>query len=818
MDSELLRRLRDRSPRDLVSDARYAGALVAVFGFALWIRLIPKQGMERLQALDPYMIARMSHAIATGGSLPLFDAWRYFPYTTPTFLFNLGDIFIPAYLYQLAAPFMDFLTWTQVYPAIAGALMVVAMYFAGKEMFGRRAGLLAAFFLAASPAVLHRSSAGWFEKEPLAAFLMISSIYFVTRAWKRTSWPSGIAAGAALGIALTVWGGAKFLVLLYPVILFPVAFIDEDIEGLLAAFSPAILVGHLLPAILNPSRFGVPSGPFVFSLGVLGIVWARYLAGAYEVVDDAHLGYVIPGLSALGGVLMFLSPLYSQALAEYALAFIHKATQSGGGVIAGTVAENQAARAGQIVGQIGAFQSTRVLPDAVAVASEFFSGWTFSLIGTGLLLAVLGGMLVRKYTGREEVPRAAAYAAFGVTFPALILGLLLMLPGNPLDNATAFLFAILTGGTGAALLFLLSMDDADPVTLPQQWYLVIPLLWILSTLYGATQKSRLLFLTAQPVALMAGYGLSTGISAFERSSFREAVRRADTDIEAERVYRAVLVLVLVPVVLFNGAAAYGMAQGIGGSPNQAWMENLEFMREETPVDSVVLSWWDYGYWFESIGARAAIADGGNLGFYAQPGEGKINLPLADFLTAANYTKHLDWLDSLSVDYVVLDSTMIGKYSAVSQIHHRSNTEFNAMQTFGCRSRDQRCLTTSAQNRTYLMYQDRGRRLLVPFSQEGGDISIDGTPLMQTRRGTAAIANVCSEDGVREVDIPENQTAIPGCVAFHPHRQHQTLVYIPEEVMDSTLVELYIMDAHGMEHFDEVFDNGFVKMWKIDYDT
>ncbi|MFB6295109.1 MAG: hypothetical protein ABEI97_05080, partial [Candidatus Nanohaloarchaea archaeon] len=228
--------------------------------------------------------------------------------------------------------------------------------------------------------------------------------------------------------------------------------------------------------------------------------------------------------------------------------------------------------------------------------------------------------------------------------------------------------------------------------------------------------------------------------------------------------------------------------------------------------------WDYGYWFETIGARAAIADGGNMGFYSQPGEGKINLPLADFLTAEDYTKHLDWLDSLSVDYVVLDSSMIGKYSAVSQIHNRNNNQFNAMQTADCRTRDNRCITTSANNQTYLVYEQRGARFLVPFEQVGGSLEISGVPMMQTRRGTAAIGNVCTENGVREVDVPANRSAIPGCVSFHPYRQHQTLVFIPPEVMDSTLVNLYVMDAHGMEHFEEVFDNGFVKMWKVDYDA
>ncbi|MFB6294937.1 MAG: hypothetical protein ABEI97_04205 [Candidatus Nanohaloarchaea archaeon] len=141
---ERLQRLSDAEAADIISAGRYPGLLGLVFIFALWIRLIPQAGMQYLQALDPYMIARMSKAVATGGGLPAIDMWRYFPYGAPTYLLNLGDIYIPAYLYHVVSPFMDFLTWAQVYPALAGAAMVVAMYFAGKELFDRQTGILAA--------------------------------------------------------------------------------------------------------------------------------------------------------------------------------------------------------------------------------------------------------------------------------------------------------------------------------------------------------------------------------------------------------------------------------------------------------------------------------------------------------------------------------------------------------------------------------------------------------------------------------------------------------------------------------------------------
>lgn len=812
-------RVAGKSPGELVHEFRHGLLVVAVFLFSLWIRLIPRDGMRYMQALDPYMISRMAEAIVTSGNLPLIDVWRYFPYTTATSMLSKGNIVIPALLYHLVSPFMSFQAWTQVYPALAGALMVLAMYFVGKEMFDGRAGLLAAFFLAASPAVLHRSSAGWFEKEPFAGFLMITSIYFVTRAWKRTDWLSGIAAGAALGISSTVWGGTQFLYLLYPLALFLVALVEEDAEALVAAFTPTLLVGHILPVMLGQSNFITQFQ--LAGIGILVPLWIRYAVEEYDLVDRAYQGYTLPVTYVVGAIFLFLSPLYSQLIARKVQGLIKKATQqtgvgTGAGVVGGTVAENMPASGGQIIGQLGAVRARAVFK-FLGPATEFVSGWTFALIGTTVLMMVLSYMVWDRYGDPGDLSARATYALFFPAFFAITGALFFALPGN---NVGAFLFAFAVAVVGIGALSAFPPEDG--LSVERRWYLLIPFLWVISTLYGATQRSRLMFLTAQPVALMAGYGLSVGIGELRRSRLWEEITQGVENVDAKRVYTVVLALVIVPVLAINGAAAYGMAQGIGGSPNQAWMQNLDYMRENTPPDSVILSWWDYGYWFQTIGGRASIADGGNLGFYRVPGKNynatpwKINFPLADFLTAENYTNHLDWVQSLSVDYVVLDASMIGKYSAVSQIHHRNNQEFNAMQTASCRTQNNRCVTTQANNRTYFLYQSQGVRFLVPFTVVDGQPVFNGPPLAQTNRGTAAVSNLCTENGVQEVDVPANRSALPGCVAFHPNKQHRTLVYIPQEVMRSTLVELYIMDAPDMPHFTEVFDNGYVKMWKVDY--
>jgi asparagine N-glycosylation enzyme membrane subunit Stt3 len=206
--SERLEKWKEADLKQILISNWAVGGISAIFLLALSLRLMPAQGMEYLQALDPYMIVRMSRHLALDGNLPVSDFMRYFPFNTPIYTLNLGDIVIPSILYWLGpfAFFGSYVEYAQFYPALVGALGVVVMYFLGKETFDRLTGVSAAFFLATIAGVMHRTSAGFFEKEPTGTLLMLVSLYFFTRSWKREDWISGILSGVALGLFSITWG------------------------------------------------------------------------------------------------------------------------------------------------------------------------------------------------------------------------------------------------------------------------------------------------------------------------------------------------------------------------------------------------------------------------------------------------------------------------------------------------------------------------------------------------------------------------------------------------------------------------------------
>jgi len=59
-----------------------------------------------------------------------------------------------------------------------------------------------------------------------------------------------------------------------------------------------------------------------------------------------------------------------------------------------------------------------------------------------------------------------------------------------------------------------------------------------------------------------------------------------------------------PPTILNGGTQYPVTSD--------WLETLEWIKMNTPENSVVMSWWDYGYWISTMAERATISDNATL--------------------------------------------------------------------------------------------------------------------------------------------------------------------------------------------------------------
>ena len=112
----------------------------------------------------------------------------------------------------------------------------------------------------------------------------------------------------------------------------------------------------------------------------------------------------------------------------------------------------------------------------------------------------------------------------------------------------------------------------------------------------------------------------------------------------------------------------GSSKNTGPSAHIQWQKAMSWVRTNTPEDSVFVHWWDYGYWVESLGKRRTVADGGHFQG-AEDGNHKIGRYV---LTTPNPKTALSYFKSMKTNYLLIDPTELGKYSAYSRIGSDKN--------------------------------------------------------------------------------------------------------------------------------------------------
>jgi dolichyl-diphosphooligosaccharide--protein glycosyltransferase len=94
----------------------------------------------------------------------------------------------------------------------------------------------------------------------------------------------------------------------------------------------------------------------------------------------------------------------------------------------------------------------------------------------------------------------------------------------------------------------------------------------------------------------------------------------------------------MPPTILNGGTSFIMA-------TNDWKESLEWMKSNTPKDSVVAAWWDYGYWITTMSERATLAD--NATIHTE----RIQKIAKIFLSTPDESWHM--LKEMDADYVLI---------------------------------------------------------------------------------------------------------------------------------------------------------------------
>ncbi len=590
-------------------------ALLVVFLVALYIRMIPGYQMQypRLQhEADCYLIYRLGEFVVENGHIPANDT--YIGYGT---LLNGYDqtrshvityLTYPAFYWILNPLFGVSFYWVAIWiPAFLGALQVLFMFFLARELFDKKVGLLAATFLAVSPGILMRVSAGFIEKEPIGGLLMIIGLWLFVKSLKVKEVKKslfhylklpfihpdkhqerikmvriisyGIIAGLVLAIMAGGWGGIRIPLLVIGLFVFAALMINKYSSHLSLSYLSTFITFFAVSRIFEVSPH-LGDLEVWSNLIVIGLLVIRFGIEKYKLVKKEYIPFTIPALVCLGIV----------GFGVYA--YVNVDT---GAWFANFVAMTESPLAFNVIGSTVAEQQT---------TGGFFAN-SVSNFGTD-------------------------YAISAYKLPEFI------------RYFSVFYFSIL----GVLLMFYLYIFKS------RAYEYIFCIVFFTFCAYVASTTVRLNYVLGFPVAITA---------AFFVAKASEFVIKQSHKVKIKTQYITAVIGALIGIMIItNMASAYVVSVSTTPGLEEEWYQALLWLKDNTDTKDVTLEWWDYGYWFQYIAKRRTITDGG----YHNP------YPLQDiakFYTEPLSNNSLKLLKNFSVDYVMVSPDLIGKFGALSKI-------------------------------------------------------------------------------------------------------------------------------------------------------
>jgi len=240
-----------------------------------------------------------------------------------------------------------------------------------------------------------------------------------------------------------------------------------------------------------------------------------------------------------------------------------------------------------------------------------FFGIALSIVGSGLLYS--NPRYINAVNPFSSSPSSSAQALLASvaehSVPTLV------------DYLTNYSVLLMFAGFGAFMAF----KRLNPQS-------VFALILSLSSVYVSGGFVRLLVYASIGIIILASIGLHELMHSIlkERLSLDVTAIRRKRDVVTEhrnnrKIVSAVSVVIIIfilciPLMYPRNANWLTLAddpppiiadgRGIPSQSND-WIDALNWISNNTPTNSVIASWWDYGYWIQTLGNRTTLADNAN---------------------------------------------------------------------------------------------------------------------------------------------------------------------------------------------------------------
>lgn len=632
-----------------------AGILVALFfGFGLWLRVVPPYDKVfvgdwiKFTGNDAYYFMRIvDNLVQNFPHLMPFDPYGLYPETM-----GMGEVvffqyFLAAviWLIGLGSPTQHLVDVVGVYfPAVLGALTVIPVYFIGKALFSRWAGVIAAGLVVILPGeFLGRSVLGFTDYHvaetlftAIAMMFMVLAVkegansgavfdHLRNRRWGVLTKPLvySLLAGIFLGIYFLTWAGALLFVLIL-FAFFVIQFIIDHLKGKPTDYLCVVSTVTFAVALL----LSLPSSP--------------------------------GGMALVSLTIAILVPLALAALSHFMTA-----------------------------------RGVKSIFYPVAVLGFGLVGLVVvRLASPSIFQAMVGGLGIFKWPMGTTVYEMQPILYPGGNFSWLIVWL---------NFNTSFFLSFISMGI---LIYQIVKKGEAGRTLLLVWSFVILLAMLAMRRFAYYYVVNVALLTGYLAWLIlefAGFKKTSVVPAAEisgkakKKAHRERQRKAAGS-PASMAFGviAVFFVVFYPSIgpLPDGTKpALALAGNPQYAPSDGWCEVLDWMREKTPepfgnpdfyYESYksppagerytypetaygVVAWWDYGYWVTRIGRRVPTSNPGT----GQQGE-------ALLFAAQDVSSASKIMYSTGSKYVVVDLPMVmptGKFHAVATLSGGETGEY-----------------------------------------------------------------------------------------------------------------------------------------------
>ncbi|GMS88711.1 hypothetical protein PENTCL1PPCAC_10886, partial [Pristionchus entomophagus] len=189
-------------------------------------------------------------------------------------------------------------------PTFSG-LTAIATYFLTKELWSAGAGLFAACFIAISPGYTSRSVAGSYDNEGIAIFALQATYFLWVKSVKTGSVMYGALCGLMYFYMVSAWGGYVFIINLIPLHVLVLICIGRFSSRVYTAYSSFYVLGTILSMQIPFVGFQpVRTSEHMPALGVFGLIQivAAMQYTRTRVTRAQFLTIFIGGLSAALGV------------------------------------------------------------------------------------------------------------------------------------------------------------------------------------------------------------------------------------------------------------------------------------------------------------------------------------------------------------------------------------------------------------------------------------------------------------------------------------------------------------------------------------